>query len=640
MATESSRAVFLSYASQDAEAARRICGALRAAGVEVWFDQSELVGGDAWDAKIRKQIRECALFVPVISPNTNARAEGYFRREWKQAVERTHDMADDVPFLFPIVIGDVPDATARVPDKFREVQWTRLRLDESPGEVATRVARLLSGEATAVGDAGQGASRPPAGRGASRSRRRPWWIVFPVIGVITGLIYAVRPLWDSFHGGAKPDRPPVAEVLETVAPMSEAAQLAAKARAILNEYDSTANDYAVAEGYIKRALELDPNDGESWAVSSVLNTGFRTRGFDQSRTRIAVARSHAEKALKLAPDSAEALFALGRWQRDNDPDLTIAEKTFLEVLTRAPNHLGALNNLGSVYTRQGRVDEAVRMYRRSAQDTRSTALAGYTEFMLFFRRARFAEADRAIHASLATQPSTNSQAGLAMLLLTWKGDAEAAAKAMSSGPAATRNEHRTIWITAQVHLARRAPEDALQVLKRMSDDFIEDNWFDTPTAYLAGRAHTLAGRTEAARVAWEAALGVVDARLKRAPDNRALHLSRGELLAWLGREAEALSEARTVTELARGTPLWWFTSPLRIYAALGRVDEALPLLHEQLQFTREQRDIGWPLTPALLRLDPLWDKFRGDPRFQALCVEPADEEKKAGPASAPLSEGA
>src|SRR3954465_10950050 len=121
--SNSSKAVLLSYASQDAEAARRICDALRAAGVLVWFDQSELRGGDAWDAKIRKQIKDCALFIPVISENTNARTEGYFRREWKQAVERTHDMADDVAFLFPIVIGGVAEPAARVPDKFREVQW-------------------------------------------------------------------------------------------------------------------------------------------------------------------------------------------------------------------------------------------------------------------------------------------------------------------------------------------------------------------------------------------------------------------------------------------------------------------------------------------------------------------------------------
>ena len=62
-------AVFLSYASQDAEAARSICDALRSAGIEVWFDQSELRGGDAWDHKIRQQIHDCALFSPIISKN-------------------------------------------------------------------------------------------------------------------------------------------------------------------------------------------------------------------------------------------------------------------------------------------------------------------------------------------------------------------------------------------------------------------------------------------------------------------------------------------------------------------------------------------------------------------------------------------
>src|ERR1700757_5176348 len=99
----SPKAVFLSYASQDAEAARRICDALRAAGLEVWFDQSELRGGDAWDASIRKQIRECALIVPIISVHTDARSEGYFRLEWKLAVERSHLMADDQPFLLPVL---------------------------------------------------------------------------------------------------------------------------------------------------------------------------------------------------------------------------------------------------------------------------------------------------------------------------------------------------------------------------------------------------------------------------------------------------------------------------------------------------------------------------------------------------------
>ena len=78
-------AVFLSYASQDIDAAKRIRDALQAGGVEVWFDQTTLRGGDVWDTKIRRQIHECTLFVPVISRHTQERAEGYFRREWNLA---------------------------------------------------------------------------------------------------------------------------------------------------------------------------------------------------------------------------------------------------------------------------------------------------------------------------------------------------------------------------------------------------------------------------------------------------------------------------------------------------------------------------------------------------------------------------
>jgi TIR domain len=76
-------AVSLSYASGDTDATRRLCDALRAAGIEVWFDQSELRGGDAWNQKIRQHIHGCALFVPIISAQSEARHEGYFRREWR-----------------------------------------------------------------------------------------------------------------------------------------------------------------------------------------------------------------------------------------------------------------------------------------------------------------------------------------------------------------------------------------------------------------------------------------------------------------------------------------------------------------------------------------------------------------------------
>jgi TolB-like protein/tetratricopeptide (TPR) repeat protein len=144
--TEPSHAVFLSYASQDAGPARQICDSLRAAGIEVWFDQSELRGGDAWDRSIRRQIKTCALFIPVISHATHDRREGYFRLEWKLAVDRSHLMDAEMAFLLPVVIDDTRDDDERVPERFREVQWTRLPGGVTPPAFVQRIRGLLSGE--------------------------------------------------------------------------------------------------------------------------------------------------------------------------------------------------------------------------------------------------------------------------------------------------------------------------------------------------------------------------------------------------------------------------------------------------------------------------------------------------------------
>jgi TolB-like protein/tetratricopeptide (TPR) repeat protein len=173
--TESASGIFLSYASQDAAVAGRIGAALREAGLEVWFDQSELRGGDAWDQLIRRRIRECALFVPVISAHTQTRLEGYFRLEWKLAVERTHLMADGKAFLVPVVIDAIDERQAQVPESFRAVQWTYL-----PGGIVTpaftaRVAQLLLGSlalapAPAPAPGTAGASGPSGAMAAAPAR--------------------------------------------------------------------------------------------------------------------------------------------------------------------------------------------------------------------------------------------------------------------------------------------------------------------------------------------------------------------------------------------------------------------------------------------------------------------------------------
>ena len=611
--SDSGKAVFLSYASQDAEAAKRICDALRAAGVEVWFDQSELVGGDAWDAKIKKQIRECALFVPIITPATNARAEGYFRREWKQAVERTHDMADDVPFLFPIVIGDVTDATARVPDKFREVQWTRLKLEETPGELAGRISRLLAGAVPE--DRGQRTEDRPTRKSPGRWQ---WWMIFPIVGTVTGLMFAAAPLWRSIQG------PPPKRQASTPDPKSptpdpiptEARQLAYKARALIDAIDSTADDYAAAESLVKRALELDGTDGEVWAVSSRVNSGYLSRGFDRDPSRRETARSQAERAVKLAPDSVEAWLALGRGI--GQPDAARAEEAYRRGLSLAPNDGRLLLGLASLYRMQARLDEALALYEQAAARPESRALAFYDQYLIHFYSRRFPEADRCIREAIKAGGSTNMLAGLAWLEVTWHGDVAAAQRVLAEAPGGGRSQPRVVLATALTAMMAGQPDEALRAFDRLPADYINDGWYTGPKALLIGLAHHQAGRTEAARIAWESGLPVVRRRLQEAPNDTELHLRLGELLGWLGQTEAALQEVRVFNELQRGRLTDWTYSPVRIFAALGRADEALPLLDQLLKSPPSHR---WPMTPALLKLDPLWVKIRADPAIQKLITD-------------------
>ena len=160
--TDPGRAVFLSYASQDAEAAQHLCDALRAAGVDVWFDRSELRGGDAWDRQIHEWIRDCRLFVAVISAHTEARDEGYFRREWKLAVDRTYNMAEHKAFLVPVAIDDTPERGAAVPEKFRQVQWTRLPGGSTPPAFVERIRQMLTPDESRALASIRPASGPPS----------------------------------------------------------------------------------------------------------------------------------------------------------------------------------------------------------------------------------------------------------------------------------------------------------------------------------------------------------------------------------------------------------------------------------------------------------------------------------------------
>jgi tetratricopeptide (TPR) repeat protein len=207
-----------------------------------------------------------------------------------------------------------------------------------------------------------------------------------------------------------------------------------------------------------------------------------------------------------------------------------------------------------------------------------------------------------------------------MLLLTARGDAAGAGAALDTVPAVNRNEHRAVWMSAFAWLAARQPGETLKALDRLSADYIQDNWFTGPKAYWVGRAQLQAGHPEAARLAFAAGLELSATRLAAQPASYPRHAMHAELLAWLGRTDEALQETRVMAELQRPEFDYWIASPARIYAVLGRAADAAPLLR-RLLLDRSVKDWGWPLTPALFRTDPLWDRIRDDPQIRQLLAE-------------------
>jgi TolB-like protein/Tfp pilus assembly protein PilF len=214
----SPKAVFLSYAREDADAARRIADALRAFGVEVWFDQNELRGGDVWDQMIRSQIRTCALCIPVISATTQARGEGYFRREWKIAVERMQDMASGVPYLLPVVIDETSENEAAVPEEFLKVQWTRMPRGVPTSPFVDQVRRMLDRPKKGVADAGRTGSTGSADAGSRPHRLGHLWTTAAIIAVGAAIVAAIligrksTPTEPLAPQASAPATPPVAPV--------------------------------------------------------------------------------------------------------------------------------------------------------------------------------------------------------------------------------------------------------------------------------------------------------------------------------------------------------------------------------------------------------------------------------------------
>jgi tetratricopeptide (TPR) repeat protein len=604
-------AVFLSYAREDTAAALRIADALRGEGVQVWFDQSELRGGDAWDTKIRRQIKECALFIPLISARTDARAEGYFRLEWKLAVDRSHLVADDTPFILPVVVDDTSEAAARVPEKFREVHWTRILLNETPAEFAGRAARLISGETTRA----PGATGASAARRTGRRRLPAWTLIAAAFGLFAGAFYL-----SGVRSGS-----PAAAAAPTPTPESEAQQLAEKARGYYYSVQFSRADLAVAADLARRATESDPNSAFAWGVRADVQASYIQRNWAFDAQIRQDTEAFAKRALAINPNEPQALLALGFLLNDQGA-YGDAESFLRRALAEVPEDNRIRRILGVVVVNSGRFDEGIAILKEAVRRQPKDALAHYDLAIEYFTRGTGLQGQgdaylkaslQEFDASLAIQPIDGAYIQKARLVAALYGDLVSMQAQLGRLSEAGRTEDRAVSTAMDYGLMKRDLGYVLAASALNTDDYFEDLVVAAPKAWLLALAYREAGKANLARQQWEAAEAVLRKRIREHPESERYRAQLAMTLAWLGRLDEANQEMAPLEAAWREQLDWQKSNWLaRYYAALGDAPRAVAYIRlcvdSRLKLTR------WSLT-----LDPWWDKLRGNPEFDALLVDRA-----------------
>ncbi len=602
------KAVFLSYASQDADAAKRIAEALRAAGIEVWFDQNELVGGDAWDAKIRKQIAECALFVPIISVNTQARREGYFRLEWRIAAQRTHMMSEQVAFLLPLVVDETRDAAADVPAEFRSVQWTRLcqgyggqALNETVlAALCTRVRNLLQG--AAVVEANQPGTVAPAAPASRKSR----WVGYSwaVVGIGIGLFYALRPMW--LGPRSKRESPPV------VAVSTEAQLLLRQAKALIDEEPlMTRETLRTASELCEKAAALSPRDADIWATLARANAELAGQYHEGGDARIAASRSQAERALQLAPNSIEAGLAMATVELDFlQVDPGEVRKRLEALLRRAPDDHRILLLLVRTEPPNAVTDSAFRWLAQAEALSGGKARAAMRQAWIYWGANRLRESLAAVERSLTAQPLTEAY-HLKLMLLRLTSGTESALIWLKQIPPVVLREDRPAVIAYETFYFGRKPEEALRVLQAVPREVFEEGRYFEVRALLAGEALLMAGKRRAAEVELRAALKVIDERLASNPRHGRLWHAKGRAQFHLSDRAGAESSFATASELGLRTIDLATQAQL-----LGRTEEVLGLIDQTL----DRNVTRWPWGLHYFKHNPLYDSLQSDQRFRQLIA--------------------
>ncbi|AIF45997.1 winged helix-turn-helix domain-containing protein [Dyella japonica] len=370
----------------------------------------------------------------------------------------------------------------------------------------------------------------------------------------------------------------------------------------------------------QQALARDPDFALAAAALARAHMQLYFFGPDRTNTRLAEAKAAADRALALQPNLGQAHYAMGLYDYWGHRDYAGAIAQLEMARQAMPSSAAVELLIAAIARRQGHWDEAVARFHAA------TLLDPHSEFafnqlgVTYQSLRRYADADKAYATALAlSRNPTGEHMAQVFNLMMWKGDPaplRAALAALTPGSDAYTSN------VMGMYFERTLVHDYAGAIKVAESDKAE-NWDDPDNIVLPRRlylAWALQGAGDTAKAA--TTFGEVAERTRAAlierPDDADLHLALGFAYAGLGRKAEALAEGdravalMPITEDAL-TGADMLEHQAQLYMLVGQHDKSIALLERLLSMPT-----GAILSSALLRLDPVWDPLRDDPRFKAL----------------------